>query len=183
MDQMRVVANDLPTISDSAHSHTIYDAGTFGQAATGQTPFVGAMHRLGGNAFGLNLDNVDAWTVDNRIKQHQQLPSRNNPQQVALQAIQEALVAGTSFRYVQVFIADPNENIPLDQRVLYKGEPQITDLTDQELFYELDIKGILDKHNSARTGIVNKSVKDRTEYLEAAKVRDLKMVVTTIASF
>jgi hypothetical protein len=31
--------------------------------------------------------------------------------------------------------------------------------------------------------IADKKVKDRTEYLEPAKVRDLKMTVVTVASF
>ena len=30
---------------------------------------------------------------------------------------------------------------------------------------------------------MDKAVKERTEYLEPARVRDLKMVVTTIATF
>lgn len=86
-------------------------------------------------------------------------------------------------RMVKVYIADPDENLPLDQRVLYTGEEKLTDLTDQELFFELDIKGVLEKHNEARIKIVNKKVKERTEYLEPAKIRDLKMVVVTVATF
>jgi hypothetical protein len=87
----------------------------------------------------------------------------------------------TERRVVQVFIADPNENIPLDDCLLYKGEEKLTDATDQELFFELDIKNLLEKHNLTRTKVVDKKVKDRTEYLEPAKVRDLKMVVVTVA--
>jgi hypothetical protein len=86
-------------------------------------------------------------------------------------------------RLVQVFIADPNENIPLDASLLYTGEQKLTDATDQELFFEIDIKGLLEKHNEKRTKIIDKKVKDRTEYLEPAKIRDLKMVVVAIANF
>jgi hypothetical protein len=84
-------------------------------------------------------------------------------------------------RYVQVIIADPDERVPLDQCILFKGEPKLTDATDQELFFEVDIKGILTKHNEGRVKIVDKKVKDRTEYLEPAKIRELKMVVVNIA--
>lgn len=84
-------------------------------------------------------------------------------------------------RVVQVFIADPNENVPLDDCLLFKGEEKLTDATDQELFLELDIKNLLEKHNLKRTKVVDKKVKDRTEHLEPAKVRDLKMVVVTVA--
>jgi len=34
-----------------------------------------------------------------------------------------------------------------------------------------------------RTKVINKKVKDRTEYLEPARIRDLKMIVTALASF
>lgn len=86
-------------------------------------------------------------------------------------------------RLVQVFIADPNENVPLDQSLLYSGEQKLTDATDQELFFEIDIRGALETHNAKRVKMVDKKVKERTEYLEPAKIRDLKMVVVTVATF
>lgn len=89
----------------------------------------------------------------------------------------------TQTRLVQVLIADPNDNIPLDRRLLYKGDQKLTDLTDQELYFEIDIKSLLDKHNALRTTLVNKLIKDRTEHLEPARIRDLKMVVVLIAQF
>ena len=48
-----------------------------------------------------------------------------------------------SRRIVQVFIADPNINVPLENSLLYQGEQKFTDLTDQELFYEIEIKARL----------------------------------------
>ena len=86
-------------------------------------------------------------------------------------------------RLVQVFIADTNDSLPLDDRILYRGEPKVTDLDDNELFFELDIRDILAKHNAKRVMVRNKKVKDREELLEPARVRDLKMTVVTIASF
>jgi hypothetical protein len=97
--------------------------------------------------------------------------------------LQQEIPTMPARRLVQVFIADPNENIPLDQSLLYSGEQKLTDATDQELFFEVDIKGILEKHNAERIKLVDKKVKDRTEYLEPAKIRDLKMVVVTVAGF
>lgn len=86
-------------------------------------------------------------------------------------------------RLVKVVIVDPNENIPLDQCVLYSGDEKVTDATDQELFFEIDIKDMLAKHNERRVKLVDKKVKERTEHLEPAKIRDLKMVVVNIAEF
>lgn len=89
----------------------------------------------------------------------------------------------SSRRIVQVFIADPDESVPLDQAVLYRGSQHLTELTDEELFFELELKSLLVNHNATRATIINKKVKDRVEYLEPVKVRDLKMVVVTVASF
>lgn len=86
-------------------------------------------------------------------------------------------------RLVQVFIADPDDNIPLDQSLLYSGDQKLTDATDQELFFEINIKTLLDAHNEKRVLLTNKKVKERTEHLEPAKIRDLKMVVVTVATF
>ena len=86
-------------------------------------------------------------------------------------------------RLVQVIIVDPNENVPLEQCVIYRGEQMLTDLTDQELFFELDIKDLLAKHNEKRVKLTDKKIKERVEHLEPAKVRDLKMVVVNIAEF
>jgi hypothetical protein len=86
-------------------------------------------------------------------------------------------------RLVQVFIADPDDNVPLDRALLYSGSQKFTDATDQELFFEIDIKTILDAYNAERVKLVNKKVKERTEMLEPVKIRDLRMTVVNIATF
>lgn len=96
---------------------------------------------------------------------------------------QEKKLATPQRRLVKVIIVDPDENIPLGQCLLYSGDEKLTDATDQELFFEIDIKSLLDKHNEARVKVRDKKVKERDEFLEPAKIRDLKMVVVNIASF
>lgn len=91
-----------------------------------------------------------------------------------------------SMRFVKVFIVDPTDDLKLSQRVLHSGEEQLTDLTDQELFFELPIKDLLDKHNAARATVLNKKASERAGkdvFLEPVRVRDLKMNVTVVASF
>ena len=85
-------------------------------------------------------------------------------------------------RVVQVFVSDPNPNLSLENCLLYKGDVQVTDLTDQELYFELDIRKLLADHNEKRTKTVDKTIKDRVEYLEPAKIRDLKMSVVTVTT-
>ena len=89
-------------------------------------------------------------------------------------------------RLVKVIIVDPNENVPLDKAVLYMGDEQLTDLTDTEIFYDLNIKELLNKHNEFRTNIIDKDAsksRDKDVYLEEIRIRDLKMVVLAIAQF
>lgn len=100
-----------------------------------------------------------------------------------VQHYQEPDQMKTQRRLVQIFIADPDDNVPLDQCLLYSGEQQLTDLTDQELFFEVDVRTMLETHNVKRIKLVNKAVKERTEHLEPARVRDLKMTVVTVAQF
>lgn len=97
---------------------------------------------------------------------------------------QEALMAEFNTRLVKVFIVDPNVNLPLKNRLIYQGYEKLTDLTDQELFFEVDINGLLAKHNDVRTKTEDKKAnKDKPVYLEAARVRDLKMQVVVLAQF
>ncbi len=89
-------------------------------------------------------------------------------------------------RIAQVFIADRNENIALDKGLLYQGEPTFTDLTDEELFFELDMKTMLEVHNAVRAATLDKmatKTSGRDVYLEPARIRDLNMVVLDIAVF
>lgn len=89
-------------------------------------------------------------------------------------------------RIVKVVIADPNDNLPLEKRMLYSGPEKFTDCTDQELFFEVPIQELLAQHNEVRTKTVDKKQAEkfgRDIFLEAAKIRDLKMVVVTVATF
>jgi hypothetical protein len=89
-------------------------------------------------------------------------------------------------RIVKVFIADSNENLPLEKRVLHSGAERLTDLTDQELFFDVPIAELLAKHNDVRKATVDKAQAEkfgRDIFLEPARIRDLKMVVVTVAQF
>jgi hypothetical protein len=150
---------EMPTMAASAHSHSTYAGGALlGLAQSGNHAALGTGYLAVANQATPPFQFQQA----NLVKQESKMAAR---------------------RLVQVFVADPNGNVPLASSVLYRGEQKLTDSTDQELFFELDIREMLETHNAARIKIVDKKVKERTEYLEPAKIRDLKMVVVTIASF
>lgn len=181
---------ETPTILDAGHSHTIYGLGNLAQgqqfAGTAIAQQFGGLPMAGGWVEPTRADGGD-WQRQFQLHDATQWRDARNvmlPVDKAKQNQQPKKESQTvTRRLVQVFIADPNDNIPLDDSLLYRGDQKLTDSTDQELFFEVDIKTLLDAHNTKRTQIVNKAVKDRTEYLEPARIRDLKMVVVTIAQF
>jgi hypothetical protein len=148
---------DVPAIASSAYASRTHDL----------------------NAFVVNAQASQDWDFKNGF--HDAFYQGHQQNQLDKQ-IKEILSMSTR-RLVKVVIVDPNENVPLEQSVLYNGKEKMTDATDQELFFELDIKQILDAHNVERIKMIDKKVKERTELLEPAKIRDLKMVVVNIATF
>lgn len=91
-----------------------------------------------------------------------------------------------SRRLVKVIIVDPNESVPLDKAVLVNDPEMVTDLTDDEIFFDMDIKGILAAHNAYRITLVDKKAsrnKEKDVMLEPIRIRNLKMVVLNIADF
>lgn len=89
-------------------------------------------------------------------------------------------------RIVKIFIVDPSSDVPLDKAIIYQGEEGLTDSTDQELFFEVDIKALLNGHNVERVKYVDKKATKaagKDVFLEEARIRDLIMMVTEIAKF
>jgi hypothetical protein len=111
---------------------------------------------------------------------------KHDPIQAILNQAQKEFATMSTARIVKVFIADPNENLPLDKRVLYAGDEKLTDLTDQELFFDVPMAELLAKHNALRATTIDKKQEaksGRDVFLEPARIRDLKMVVVTVAQF
>ncbi len=129
-----------------------------------------------------NATSADALTLDELTRQF----GGKRPPAIIRDHVKEIDMAAASARIVKVFIADPNENLPLEKRVIFSGPEKLTDLTDQELFYEVSIGDLLIAHNEVRKATVDKSQAEkfgRDIHLEPARIRDLKMVVVTIAQF
>ena len=166
--------SELPSIASASYASSTVDPRMFAAAnhIAMQQPFLGVQQGFGAGPLREQLEAL-ARAQSNALTQRQNPPAKQEMPKMA----------DAKRRLVQVFIADPDENVPLADCLLYKGEPKLTDLTDQELFFEVDIKTILDQHNVKRVALLNKAVKERTENLEPARIRDLRMTVVTIASF
>lgn len=166
----------VPTITSAAHTHTVYQG--LGNGGTGGLGLV-QMDTTAGDS---NWQNMMAQT--RRHNALGELSGKANLQQVKENIKKDIEMAvSNKRRLVKVIIVDTDENVPLEKCVLYSGDEKMTDATDQELFFEIEIKNILDEYNKYRVTVKDKSIKDRTEYLEPVKIRDLRMVVVNVATF
>ena len=89
-------------------------------------------------------------------------------------------------RIVKIVIADVDKNLPVGKRIIHNGVEQVTDLTDDELFFEVPIVDLLKTHNELRAKTLNKTdtaKAGKDVFLEPIRVRDLRMVVVDIADF
>lgn len=162
---------DVPNITGSMYSSNAIDTGNicagWGNVASGNAAIVGG----GNQALQRFLTCLNPFEqIDRQPEQQIETPMANT----------------VNRRIVQVFIADPNDNVPLESSVLYKGDQKLTDLNDTELFFEVSIAEILNAHNKGRVKWTDKDASKKAGkdvFLDAAKIRDLKMVVVTIATF
>lgn len=153
--------NEMPMLAKSAYASTAYGGEDF-------TPMGQLQRRVDAinesyNGLGLGLG-----VKSGAIKQF----SNKEPQ--------------VTTRIVKVFIVDTNENIPLEKRVIYSSDEKLTDLTDQELFFEANPAAMLAQHNELRAKTIDKKASERANkdvFLEPARIRDLKMVVVDVAAF
>jgi|Cruoilmetagenom7_1024161.scaffolds.fasta_scaffold03732_19 hypothetical protein len=85
-------------------------------------------------------------------------------------------------RMVRVLIVDPDTQVPVYKSVLHDSKEILTDLTDEELFFEVDLKSAVTRHNVYRGTLKDKDG-EAGDMLEAIRIRDLKMLVVTLAEF
>jgi hypothetical protein len=91
-------------------------------------------------------------------------------------------------RIVRVFIVDNDEKLKPEDRLVYSSPDElVTDLIDKELFFDINIKEKLSKHNMKRkTTKWTKEINGKPESgtsLPPVRVRDLKMHVAVLAEF
>jgi hypothetical protein len=169
--------SETPQFVSSAYTSSSTQLGAMG---------LGALYQAGqayGKQQGLMQNEPQEFISKHALNQRNNCPIPAGRVGAVSSNAEEKKVATPARRLVKVIIVDPDENLPLENCLLYSGEEKLTDATDQELFFELDIKTMLSSHNEKRVKVVDKKVKERTEYLEPAKIRDLKMVVVNVASF
>lgn len=171
---MNVAGNEMPTIENVNMTMSTYTSGSAGGAEQSVT--------VGGDVFSGLQDKPFSWTfVESQ--------DMNLDLRTAEDAVKNIINKGELMpnrRVVQVYVVDPDERVPVESAMLYEGEPKFTDATDQELFFELPIKDLLDEHNVTRQGLTDEKASlttGRDITLKPIRIRDLKMTVVTLAAF
>lgn len=161
--------DDMPAMTASVYGTTSHSLGT-GWPAVGDDTWVNT-------------------AADERTRrlQHMLVARPNIPPMTIpiLTQEQQTMATKDKLRIVRVFLVDPDERVPLDQRILYKSGEITTEATDQELYFDIQVAELLRSHNKLRAGILYKEPgsKEAAEPLKEIRIRDLVMSVTTIAEF
>lgn len=160
-----MTAREMPAITSSAHSHSTYNAQQLAM------PMQAVSRDYHGDAFSRSpLDGNFQAAVAGALAHAagvNTMPAANIPR-----------------RLVQIYIADTDQSVPLKDCLIYSsGEPFVTDMTDQELYFDIELRSVLEAHNVKRVKLYDKSVTARNVNLEPARIRDLKMSVVTLATF
>lgn len=170
---------DMPKFQNLGASSSSYSAGALGVGSgTG-------MQMLGGG--NLNWHEADATASDTGVWKQNIIAA-----QALIGATQDRRVTvskpqidskTTKLRVVRVFLVDPDDRLPVDKRILYKSDEMITDATDQELFFGIDVKNLIDAHNKMRAKTEWEHRGKSKTGLKEIRIRDLVMSVTTLAEF
>lgn len=132
---------------------------------------------------------IDEWLEPQEMQARRRIGVSmiRTPQEILQQLKQvEAEANMSQRRIVKVYVADPNPNVPIGKALLFEGTEQLTDLSDQELFFEIPLREKLEAHNRERVTFLDKEQTQRFGKeikLEPAKIRDLRMVVVDVAKF
>lgn len=99
----------------------------------------------------------------------------------------QKMAAKPTRRLIRLLVVDPHPSVPLDQCVLYQSDEKMTDLSDQDLFYEIasELMPKLKAHNEKRVTWNERAKADNEKAvkLEPARISDLTMTTVVIASF
>ena len=172
-DPWRDADDDMPSYSNSARAASAHTYDTTSLMNVSNSSWTG----------GYVEPTQTARHLEKLAAAQQMVSERRVPAQVPAKPKQPIQEPAFMRRLVQVFIVDPSESVPDADCVLHRGEIVMTSATDQELFYDLDIKAILAMHNAKRVKLRDKAVKDREQMLEPARIRDLKFHVSELAKF
>ena len=85
-------------------------------------------------------------------------------------------------RIVQIFVIDPNKNVPDDRCLIHWAGPFATSKSDAALIVDLGLPALLAAHNVYRTTIRDKKVRAYEEFLAPATVDDVKVSICTLGS-
>ena len=104
---------------------------------------------------------------------------------VAAACSNEGEEAVSKRRLVIVLIVDPDERVPVEKSVLYRSDIFLTDETNEEIYFGLNMAQMLKDHNEKRADIEDedKSTVEKPRFLKPARISDLSWTVVELATF
>lgn len=175
--------NELPNINNNAYSNSTYDAESIGVASGSSTGLAWGSGRPYQRASSDNAQDLDD---DNSSEYLKRLDALVRQQHKPKENVVANETKAQKRRVARVYIIDPDHRVPLDKCVIHTGDEKLTDLTDQELFFEIDLKDLLASHNKHRVTVLDEVATQkagRDVFLKEARIRELLMQVVTIAEF
>jgi len=176
-----VPVRETPAIGSTIYGHALQSAAQSSllqNSLTGTSSAVPLYHSQQWREFKLDdQSNFRTAMLKDQLQQSLELEKKK----------QEKSVSDTGTRLVKVFVVDPDASLKVVDRMIYRGEEQLTDKNDQELFFDIDMSKLLASHNEIREKTKDKKVKPAADgtitYLEPARIRDLRMQVVVLAQF
>lgn len=177
MTQLGVESEELPQFCNMSASY-----GVGGMSSTGDFTLDHHIGTSGNSIFIGGLDLVDSQVYGPGSRRIQQgsgitnalFPHLSSPN---ITIKEEDMATELVLRKVRIHFIDPDKHIPLEKRIIFEDE-KVTDLNDQELFFEYPVKELLTKHNEYRKGLQNSDGHQLN--LEPIRIKDLKMVVVEL---
>lgn len=163
---------DMPTMNTLNYAHSTYQ----GVAGRGLQAASAVARTWSGD------ETRDHWAK--KVEVHQQLSALA---QTLTEEKGQKVATKPTRRLIRLLVVDPHPSVPLDQCVLYQSDEKMTDLSDQDLFYEIasELMPKLKAHNEKRVTWNERAKADNEKAvkLEPARISDLTMTTVVIASF
>jgi len=92
----------------------------------------------------------------------------------------------TDLRIVSIYVVDPDENLEPKDALVHIKENFMTDLTNEDILVDLELKEALANHNTKRIKIVDEDRSDdrgKEVMLKTVKIKDLIIKINTLQTF
>lgn len=85
-------------------------------------------------------------------------------------------------RFVEIFVSDPDPNVPIEQVLLHHDPRFLTELNDVELTLNMGLPEIVKEWNKTRITIRDRRYMESEVMLEPIKADELRVIIATVVT-